>query len=134
MCIQLAITTDGHLPLGEVLLFRKDANDRTASLGYTVGAIHRGQRLGSRALKVMTDYAHHTAQIPRVTLSIAAENSVSVAVACSAGYHLTNEPPVSKVNRGRQLVIQIWAHDYPHGDHSPQKEPHRRGTGTASER
>ncbi|MFP3986504.1 GNAT family N-acetyltransferase [Streptomyces sp. E11-3] len=113
LSIQLAITTDGQLPLGEILLFRQDANDRTASLGYTVGAAHRGKRLGSRALKVMTEYAHHTADMPRVTLSIAAENGASVAVARAAGYLLTNEPQVSKVNKGRPLTMQLWAHDHP---------------------
>ncbi|WP_326721731.1 GNAT family N-acetyltransferase [Streptomyces sp. NBC_00243] len=70
--VQPAVTTDGRPPLGEVLVIYRNANDRTASLGYSVGAAHRGRRLGSRALTVMTEYAHHTMDLPRVTLSIEA--------------------------------------------------------------
>lgn len=111
--IQLAITTDGHLPLGEVLVILTNANDRTASLGYSVGAAHRGRRLGSRALTVMTEYAHHTMDMPRVTLSIEAENGASAAVARTAGYRLTDEPPIGTVDKGRSLALRTWAHDRP---------------------
>ncbi|NEC84909.1 GNAT family N-acetyltransferase [Streptomyces sp. SID12501] len=111
--VQLAITTDGQLPLGEVLVIRRNANDRTASLGYSVGATHRGRHLGSRALTVLTDYAHHTLGLPRVTLSIEAENGASAAVARAAGYHLTDEPPILTVDKGRSLALRTWAHDRP---------------------
>ncbi|WP_405924586.1 GNAT family N-acetyltransferase [Streptomyces sp. NBC_00035] len=70
--VQPAVTTDCRPPLGEVLVIYRNANDRTASLGYSVGAAHRGRRLGSSALTVMTEYAHHTMDLPRVTLSIEA--------------------------------------------------------------
>jgi RimJ/RimL family protein N-acetyltransferase len=109
--VQLAITTDGGPPLGEILLIRKASDDPAASLGYSVGAAHRGHRLAARALIVMTDYAHHTAGLPRVTLNIEAANAASVAVAVAAGYHLTNEPPLDAVNKGRSLALQTWAHD-----------------------
>lgn len=111
--IQLAITIDGRLPLGEVLVIRGNANDRTASLGYSVGAAHRGRRLGSRALTVMTEYVHHTMDMARVTLSIEAENGASAAVARAAGYHLTDEPPIATVNKGRPLALRTWAHERP---------------------
>ncbi|MEU8950863.1 GNAT family N-acetyltransferase [Streptomyces sp. NPDC048489] len=54
--IHLAITTDGQQAMGEVLL-----NLNTGSIGYIVGAAHRGQGLAARALRTMTEYA-----IPRV--------------------------------------------------------------------
>ncbi|WP_405970133.1 GNAT family N-acetyltransferase [Streptomyces sp. NBC_00988] len=113
LCIQLAITTDGQLPLGEVLVIRQNANGRTASLGYSVGAAHRGRRLGARALTVMTEYAHHALDLPRLTLSIATDNAASAAVARAAGYHLTDEPPITTVRRGWSLTLRTWAHDRP---------------------
>ncbi|MFE2427498.1 GNAT family N-acetyltransferase [Streptomyces sp. NPDC059373] len=109
--VQLAITTDGGPPLGEILLIRKAADDPAASLGYSVGAAHRGRRLAARALIVMTHYAHHTAGLPRVTLSIEGGNAASVAVAVAGGYHLTDEPLLDVVNKGRSLALQTWAHD-----------------------
>ncbi|KPH98053.1 GCN5-related N-acetyltransferase [Actinobacteria bacterium OK074] len=111
--IQLAITTDGQLPLGEVLIIRNGANDRTASLGYAVGAAHRGRRLAARALKVMTDHAHRSLHLPRVTLNIEAENAASTAVARAAGYHLTDEPLISRAVKGRTFILRTWAHDRP---------------------
>ena len=70
--IQPAVTTDGHLPPGEVLVIRRSANDRTASLGYSVGAAHRGR---------------HS--------------------------HLTGEPPIGAVNKGRPPTPRTWAHERP---------------------
>ncbi|MFC8435563.1 GNAT family N-acetyltransferase [Streptomyces sp. NPDC057253] len=109
--LRLAITTDGRLPQGEILLIRTSTDSPTASLGYTVGAAHRGRRLAARALKVMTDYAHHTMGLPRVTLGIEAENGASVAVAHAANFHVTDEPLIPVINKGRPLVLQTWAHD-----------------------
>ncbi|MCX4978346.1 GNAT family N-acetyltransferase [Streptomyces sp. NBC_00620] len=111
MSLRLAITADGALPLGEVLLFRKNPDDPAVSLGYTVGSAHRGQRLGSRALRLLTDYAHHDLGLPRVTLGIATENAASISVARSAGYHPTDEPPLDVVTKGRPRAIRTWAHD-----------------------
>ncbi|MEV0641878.1 GNAT family protein [Streptomyces sp. NPDC050619] len=111
--IQLAITPDGRLPLGEVLIIHRNADDRTASLGYSVGAAHRGRRLGSRALTVMTEYPHHTMDLPRVTPSIEAENGARAAVARAVGCRLTDEPPILTVDQGRSLALRTWAHDRP---------------------
>ncbi|MFF8024888.1 GNAT family N-acetyltransferase [Streptomyces sp. NPDC007896] len=111
--LRLAITAAGSPPLGEVLLIRKSTDDPAVSLGYTVGAAHRGQRLASRALRVMTDYAHFTVGLPRVTLGIEAENGASIAVARAAGFHLTDAPPLTVVNKGRPLAMEAWAHDSP---------------------
>ncbi|MGW1783680.1 GNAT family N-acetyltransferase [Streptomyces sp. NPDC002143] len=106
-----AITTDGNLPQGEILLIRTSTADPAASLGYSVGATHRGRRPAARALKVMTDYAHHAVGLPRVTLGIEAENGASVAVAHAANFHLTDEPLIPVVNKGRPSALQTWTHD-----------------------
>ncbi|MFJ9380464.1 GNAT family N-acetyltransferase [Streptomyces sp. NPDC101455] len=111
--IQLAITADGQLPLGEILVIRQNANDPTASLGYSVGAAHRGRRLGARALIVMTEHAHHALDLPRLTLDIETANAASAAVARAAGYHLTDEPPIAAINKGRSLALRTWAHNRP---------------------
>ncbi|WP_405818700.1 GNAT family N-acetyltransferase [Streptomyces sp. NBC_01390] len=111
--VQPAITTGGQLPLGEVLIIRRSANDRTASLGYSVGPAHHGRRLGSRALTVMTEYVHQVMDMPRVTLSIEAENGAGAAVARAAGYHRTDEPPILTVAKGRSLALRTWAHHRP---------------------
>lgn len=103
--LQLAITTDGVAPLGEVML-----NLKTGSLGYAIGPAHRGQRLGARALKLLTTYAHETVGLPRVILEIEPGNAASSAVARAAGYRLTDLPPESVVDKGRELTLLTWEH------------------------
>src|SRR5690606_18020328 len=46
---QLAITTDGEQPRGEVLLFRCELNTRDVEIAFGVGSRHRRQGLASRA-------------------------------------------------------------------------------------
>jgi len=103
--LQLAITKDGVQPLGEVML-----NLATGSLGYAIGPAHRGQRLGARALGLMTAYAHETAGLPRVILEIEPDNAASSAVARAAGYRLTDLPPEQVVDKGRELTLFTWEH------------------------
>ncbi|TCO30240.1 RimJ/RimL family protein N-acetyltransferase [Kribbella steppae] len=103
--IQLAITTDGTTPLGEVLL-----NLKNGTLGYAIGPAHRGQRLGARALTLLTAYAHETAGLARVILEIEPDNAASSAVARAAGYRLTDLPPTPVVDKGRELTLLTWEH------------------------
>jgi RimJ/RimL family protein N-acetyltransferase len=103
--LQLAITTDGVQPLGEVML-----NLATGSLGYAIGPAHRGQRLGVRALKALTAYAHETAGLPRVILEIEPDNAASAAVARAAGYRQTDLPPEQVVDKGREVTLFTWEH------------------------
>lgn len=53
---QLAITTDGEQPRGEVLLFRCELNTRDVEVAYGVGSRHRRQGLASRAVRLVADY------------------------------------------------------------------------------
>ncbi|GAA0951592.1 hypothetical protein GCM10009554_53280 [Kribbella koreensis] len=103
--IQLAITTDGERPLGEVLLMPK-----TLSVGYSVGSQFRGQGLAVRAVKLITAYAHEVAGMPRVLLEIEAENEASNAVARGAGYELTDAEPTPVTEKGRDLLLYTWEH------------------------
>ena len=103
--IQLAITTDGERPLGEVLL-----NQKTGSLGYSVGPAYRGKGLAARSLKLLTDYAHEVAGLPRVYLEIEPDNEASAGVARRAGYRLTDLPPNIVMDKGREVALLTWEH------------------------
>ncbi|KAF5991098.1 GNAT family N-acetyltransferase [Streptomyces sp. WAC00263] len=103
--IHLAITTDGHQALGEVLL-----NRATGSIGYIVGAAHRGQRLAVRALRTMTEFAHTTVALPRVILEIEPDNHPSIAVARSAGFRPSSSAPETVTDKGRTYGLLTWEH------------------------
>jgi RimJ/RimL family protein N-acetyltransferase len=103
--IHFAITTDGGQAKGEVLLNRSQC-----SIGYIVGAAHRGQRLAVRALQVLTDYVHQVKAIPQVLLEIEPDNHPSAAVARAAGFYLTSTPPQTVEDKGRSYTLLTWAH------------------------
>lgn len=103
--IQLAITTDGDRPLGEVLLMPK-----TLSVGYAVGSQFRGQGLAVRAVKLITTYAHEVAKMPRVILEIEPDNEPSKSVARRSGYQLTTTEPQLVTEKGRELSLHTWEH------------------------
>ncbi|WP_406514991.1 GNAT family N-acetyltransferase [Streptomyces sp. NBC_00873] len=103
--IHLAITTDGHQPLGEVLL-----NRTTGSIGYIVGAAHRGQKLAARALRTMTEYAHTNVALPWAILEIEPDNHPSIAVARSAGFHPSDSAPETVTDKGRTYELLTWEH------------------------
>ena len=94
--IQLAVTTDGRTPLGEVLLFPTGPDGRDpagpdAELGYAIGLAHRGQGLATCAVEVMTGYAIRELAVRHVILHIDAGNAASARVARSAGFRLVGE-------------------------------------------
>jgi RimJ/RimL family protein N-acetyltransferase len=103
--LQLAITTDGERPLGEILL-----SNEHGSLGYAVGAAHRGQGLAVRAVRLMTEYAHGVVGIPRLVLEIEPDNVASSAVARGAGYQLTDQAPSAVADKGRSYTLLTWEH------------------------
>lgn len=106
--IHLAITTDGQQAMGEVLL-----NLTTGGIGYIVGAFHRGQSLAARALRAMTEYAHHTAGLTRVILEIEPDNHPSIAVARSTGFRLTEVKPETVTDKERTYDLLTWEHPAP---------------------
>jgi RimJ/RimL family protein N-acetyltransferase len=107
--IQLAITEDGQdRPLGEVLF-----NRAGRTIGYGIGAAHRGRRLAVRAVQVMTDYAHRRLGLPHVYLEIEPDNGPSGGVARAAGYRLTDAPPGQVIDKGRAYTLLTWVHDAP---------------------
>jgi RimJ/RimL family protein N-acetyltransferase len=112
--LQLAITTDGHTPQGEILLFRARGSDLTdtAELAYAIGRRHRHQRLATRAVRLITDYAYATLGFTAVVLHIAAANTASIAVAHAAGFRLTPEPPLT-LDTARDPLL-TWQHSRHH--------------------
>ncbi|MFD2686346.1 GNAT family N-acetyltransferase [Streptomyces phyllanthi] len=106
--VQLAITTDGRWPLGEVLLFRSLNDPRDVELAYGVGPAHRGRGLASKAVRLVTEYATLHLNPRRVVLRIEAENTASEAVARSAGFELTDDEPVLRRHKDREVVLRTW--------------------------
>jgi RimJ/RimL family protein N-acetyltransferase len=103
--LQLAITTDGDDPLGEVML-----DLPTAIAGYVVGRCYRRRGLASRALRVITAYAHDVASLPVVSLQVATGNTESIGVAQHAGYVLSDQPLLQVRNKGRCCELETWVH------------------------
>lgn len=103
--LQLAITTDGREPLGEVML-----DLPTAVGGYMVGHMFRRRGLATRALRLITAYAHDVASLPGVSLQVAHGNTASVGVAQRVGYTLSDEPFQRVRNKGRWCVLETWVH------------------------
>ncbi|GGK93030.1 GNAT family N-acetyltransferase [Streptomyces flaveus] len=106
---QFAITTDGVVPRGEVLLFRNQVDERDVELAYGVGAAHRGQGLASRAVRLVSDYALRHTGARRVVLCIEEGNTASRAVARATGFTLVDTEPVLRMSRGREIPLQTWA-------------------------
>jgi RimJ/RimL family protein N-acetyltransferase len=101
--LQLAITTDGGTPLGEVLL-----NRQTGAIGYSVGAAHRRRGLALRAVRLLTEYALGTLSRPEVLLEIEPDNAASIAVARAAGFHVSGAEPVAVEDKGRRYTLISW--------------------------
>jgi RimJ/RimL family protein N-acetyltransferase len=105
--LHLAITVDGYQALGEVML-----NQTTGGISYVVGAAHRGQRLATRAVQVITGYAHTTLALPRVILEIEPDNHPSIAVARSAGFRPCPPTPETVTDKGRTYQLLTWEHRF----------------------
>lgn len=109
--LQLAITADGGVPLGEVLLIRTDLFPLVANIGYSVGAKHRGRRLAARAVRVLTAFARDEMALDRVQLQIEPDNGPSMAVARAAGFRLAGDPPIVLEEKGRAFSLHTWSRD-----------------------
>ena len=106
--IQLAITTDGERPLGEMLLFAHDTERREAELGYLVGAAHRGRGLAARGLALLSGYAESELGLVRLLLRIDPGNSASRAVARRCGYRLAGEPSIPQDRPDGPSTLETW--------------------------
>jgi RimJ/RimL family protein N-acetyltransferase len=105
--LQLAVTTDGDAPLGEVLLF--DPARGAAELGYAIGAAHRGRGLARASVLALVDHAAAEYGLQRFLLRIPPGNAASRAVARSAGFELTRDPLVARAAKGRRVELETWS-------------------------
>lgn len=106
--LQLAITTDGHAPMGEVLLFVAAGDGSEVELAYGIGAPFRRRGLASRAVRLMLPHAFHDARVRRAVLRIEPDNAASAAVARATGFQLTDEPLVVRESGPRSVSLQTW--------------------------
>ncbi|MEV3927423.1 GNAT family N-acetyltransferase [Actinomadura coerulea] len=109
---QLAISTDGRTPQYEILVSHArdhdtDTTAHTAELAYAIGSRHRGQRLATCAVQLITELRLHQLHFTTV-LRIAAANPASTAVARADGYHITPEPPLT-LDSARDPLL-TWQH------------------------
>ncbi|WP_328557275.1 MULTISPECIES: GNAT family N-acetyltransferase [unclassified Streptomyces] len=108
--VQLAITTDGERPRGEILLFPGTADQRDVELAYGVGAAYRGRGLASRAVRLAVDFAHRSVGGRRIVLCIEDGNAASEGVARATGFVLAGDEPVVRTAKGRDVVLRTWSH------------------------
>lgn len=106
--LQLAITTDGHTPLGEALLFVASADGSDVELAYGIGAPHRRQGLASRAVRLLLRHAFHDRAVRRALLRIEPANTASAAVARGAGFQLTDAALVLREGGTRSVQLRTW--------------------------
>lgn len=106
--LQLAITTDGHTPLGEVLLFLAAEDGSEVELAYGIGAPYRRRGLASRAVRLTLRHAFHDPAVRRALLRIDPANAASTAVARGTGFQLTDEPSVERENSARKVRLRTW--------------------------
>jgi len=109
--VQLAVTTDGRAPLGEVSAFRRGEDGREVELGYAIGAAHRRQGLASRSMRLLTGFAYRELEARRIILRIEPGNEASRAVARATGYRLADEPQAVVTDPdGTEIVLDVWEH------------------------
>ena len=104
--LQLAITTDGEIALGEVLAFPA-GEDGVVELAYAVAAAASGQGLAGRAVRVVLTTLAST-DLVRSRLLIADDNLPSQRVAKDAGFVLTDRPVVERRRKGMVVHLATW--------------------------
>lgn len=107
--LQLAITEDGSVPLGEVLAF-PSGRDGVAELAYAVGKPHQGRGLASRAVRILLPHVAE-AGYAKAILLIADDNPPSQRVAEAVGFARTALPYVERRRKGYVLRLATWERD-----------------------
>jgi RimJ/RimL family protein N-acetyltransferase len=101
--LNLAITTDGERPVGQIML-----NLASHMVSYVVGADSRGEGIATRALALMSSYARETLGIPVVGLEIEPGNAPSTAVAKRCGFSRSDRPLEEVEDKGRRYALETW--------------------------
>ncbi len=106
--LRFAVTTDGELPLGEVMIYIEGG-----TLGYAIDPEHRGQGLAVRATRLLTSYAHEELGLTELRLQIDEDNIASRAVARAIGYRLVEDEAEWIESKGRRVLLTSWLHKDP---------------------
>ncbi|MFI6941691.1 GNAT family N-acetyltransferase [Streptomyces sp. NPDC050418] len=104
--LRLAVTTDGELPLGEVMV-----NLEAGTAGYAIGPEYRGQGLAVRATRLLTTYVHEELGVRGIRLQIDEDNAGSCAVARACGYRLVEDEGEWIESKGRRVLLTSWLHE-----------------------
>ncbi len=104
--LQLAITRDGGISLGEVLLFPTDRAG-VCEFAFAVGARHRGGRLAARALQALIPTAA-AAGYETGRLVVATDNIASQRTAEAAGFTPAAGPLQRRERKGYVHHMATW--------------------------
>lgn len=110
--VQLAITTDGVIPLGEVLLFPTESPEE-CEFAYAVGSAHRGRHLASRSITQLLPIAKAKGYV-QARLVVATDNGASQRVAAQAGFTQVRGPLQRRERKGYVLHMATWKRDLRH--------------------
>lgn len=103
--LALCLMADGP-PVGELLAFPAPERD-TVELAYAVGAEHRHQHIGSRAVLAALELVTLSGT-RRVVLTVAEDNAASQATARAAGFARTDSPLRRRERKGFVLMMETW--------------------------
>lgn len=109
--VQVAITEDGEVPMGDLLTFAHRDGD-ALELAYGVGAAYRGRSLTVRAVRAILAPAAEAGFVTAALL-IAANNAPSEHVARRTGFRLVDTPLVRKQRKGMVLDLCTWMRPLP---------------------
>jgi RimJ/RimL family protein N-acetyltransferase len=105
--LQLAITEDGVVPKGEVLIFPAGSAGQV-ELAYGVGAVYAGRGLARRAVMVALRLAAASGTTS-ARLHIALDNPASQRVAEATGFARQDDQPTVERHRKEQVLhLAVW--------------------------
>jgi RimJ/RimL family protein N-acetyltransferase len=105
--LQLAITEDGAVPLGEIVIFPTEVAGQV-EMAYGVGAQHEGRGLARRAVGVGLDLARKGGAVTAI-LHIAVDNAASHRVAQATGFALQDDHGlIVRRRKGQVVQLAVW--------------------------
>ncbi|MEV1172849.1 GNAT family N-acetyltransferase [Nonomuraea sp. NPDC049784] len=110
--LQLAITTDGYEPKGEILLARTGDHGCDAELAYAIGPRYHRQRLATRAVKLITSYAYDV--LPMKQSSCASPDTTKPAPPSPAALGSNSPTPNPSLEKAGRYPLHTWRHHRHH--------------------
>jgi RimJ/RimL family protein N-acetyltransferase len=104
-----AVEDDAGEFLGCVMAFGIEADERTCELGYLVAPAARGRGVGTKALRLLTEWAFGERGLLRLELMISIDNQASKIVAERAGYVREGVLRSLYVKEGVREDHELWS-------------------------